>query len=203
MNKTLCGIYKITCLVNSVCYIGQSTNIKRRWGVHKRKLRNGTHANSYLQNIYNKYGEENFDFKVLELCSLEKLDEREQYWIEYYGGYQSKKTCNFNSGGNKNKKCSIDTLKKLSESHKGFKVREETKRKISKSMLGKSIPKITSIGVLKIDKKGNIVKTYASLADAGRDAGIAYGSIKKKAEHSDRLYDNYYWKLIKKEKHET
>lgn len=198
MKKDLCGIYKITCVVNGKCYIGQSVDIKRRWRTHKYKLKQRTHFNQYLQNLYNKYGGKNLTFEIIELCSKELLDERERYWIKYYGGVESKKNCNWESGGNSQKTCSSLTRKRLIESHLGFKVAEETKRKISNSTKGKRLGKerYNSKSVLKINKQGIVVKKYESLNEAGQDCGIAYTSIRKRTKHSDRLYDNHYWKLL-------
>jgi hypothetical protein len=36
---------------------------------------------------FKKYGIDNFSFGVLEECTLDKLDEREIYWIKYYNSY--------------------------------------------------------------------------------------------------------------------
>jgi hypothetical protein len=36
-----------------------------------------------------KYGIKNFDFNILEVCSIEQLDERERYWISYYDSYNN------------------------------------------------------------------------------------------------------------------
>jgi group I intron endonuclease len=60
------GIYKITCLANNKCYIGQSVAIKRRWNDHQKALAGGTHYNTYLQNAYNKYGKGSFVYEILE-----------------------------------------------------------------------------------------------------------------------------------------
>lgn len=200
MKERLCGIYKITCTANNVCYIGQSINIYNRWNKHKTKLKANNHENKHLQNIYNKYGNETFVYEIIELCSIDLLDARERYWIKCYGGANSKNNCNNDSGGNKYKVCSNKTKQKLSESHKGYKVKEETKKKISATTKGKYSQRYNSIKVVKIDKQGNIVKEYDSLSSAGRDVGISYGSIKKRTKHSERLYDNYYWKLKKENK---
>jgi group I intron endonuclease len=35
-----------------------------------------------------KYGVENFQFDIIEECSLEKLNERETYWIKYFNSIQ-------------------------------------------------------------------------------------------------------------------
>lgn len=77
------GIYKIICLKNNKIYIGSSKNILQRINVHKRHLRKNKHINPYVQNAWNKYGEENFVFEVLEECDIENLLEREQYWMDY------------------------------------------------------------------------------------------------------------------------
>ena len=37
-----------------------------------------------------KYGLENFEFSIIEYTSMEQLDEKERYWIEYYdSGYNA------------------------------------------------------------------------------------------------------------------
>ena len=61
-----CGIYKITNLKNNKGYIGQSSDIKKRWRNHKFELKNNIHNNPYLQNAFNKYGEEAFEFRIIE-----------------------------------------------------------------------------------------------------------------------------------------
>ena len=37
MSEKICGIYKITNLVNGKVYIGQSIDIKRRWRDHRNR----------------------------------------------------------------------------------------------------------------------------------------------------------------------
>lgn len=75
------GIYQIENKVNSKVYIGSSNNIKRRWQKHKALLRHNKHQNSHLQAAWNKYGEDNFIFSIIELCSIDSLLDREQYFI--------------------------------------------------------------------------------------------------------------------------
>lgn len=76
------GIYKIENKINSKVYIGSSNNIKRRWQKHKSLLKHNKHQNSHLQASWNKYGEDNFIFSIVELCSESSLLEREQYFID-------------------------------------------------------------------------------------------------------------------------
>lgn len=51
-------------------YIGQSMNIKTRWETHIRDLRNNEHHSYKLQNAWNEWGEETFDFDVVEEISF-------------------------------------------------------------------------------------------------------------------------------------
>ena len=60
------GIYKIINKQNGMYYLGSSSDIKHRWIAHKSLLRRGIHSNSYLQNAWTKYGEENFVFEIME-----------------------------------------------------------------------------------------------------------------------------------------
>ena len=64
-----CGIYKIVNKQNNKYYIGSSSNVEKRWYVHKTRLKNNNHPNKYLQAAWNKYGEESFLF-VIEKCNI-------------------------------------------------------------------------------------------------------------------------------------
>lgn len=56
-------IYKLT--VGNSFIIGSTISRKRK-NTHFLTLRNGTHHNSYLQNCYNKYGEDGLKFEILQ-----------------------------------------------------------------------------------------------------------------------------------------
>lgn len=106
-------IYKITNLINNKFYIGLDTLDRKNY------YGSGTAIKSAIK----KYGKENFQKEILEKCdSIDKLNEREIYWIKelnskYSNGY------NLTDGG---------------RGSKGFKVSEETKKKISKNLRGKN-----------------------------------------------------------------
>ena len=75
------GIYKITNNINGHCYIGQSSQIEKRWKNHK-IASNNQNDSSYEYPLYKamrKYGIENFTFEIIEECSIKELDEREIY----------------------------------------------------------------------------------------------------------------------------
>jgi group I intron endonuclease len=74
------GIYTITNVINRKSYVGYTKNIVKRFDWHLCKLRNNKHSNSLLQRAWNKYGEENFEFEILEECDEEFLLALEHYW---------------------------------------------------------------------------------------------------------------------------
>lgn len=80
------GIYKITNRINQKCYVGQtSAGMAVRWKQHaKRGTGAETPNNNKLYPAMLKYGIENFTFEVIEECSKELLNEREQYWQDYF-----------------------------------------------------------------------------------------------------------------------
>ncbi len=75
------GIYKILNRVTGKFYVGYATDIQNRWYGHKSKLRRNLHPNKYLQHVWNKYGENSFEFIIVEECSRDKLCEREYFHI--------------------------------------------------------------------------------------------------------------------------
>jgi group I intron endonuclease len=58
-------VYTITNTKNNKVYYGSTKNVKKRWTIHKSNLKSGTHHNMYLQNSWNKYGADAFEFKII------------------------------------------------------------------------------------------------------------------------------------------
>lgn len=76
------GIYAILQLSTGRHYIGSAKSLSGRWGKHLSDLRKNRHHNSKLQNAWNKYGESDFRFDVIERCEVDFLVEREQFFID-------------------------------------------------------------------------------------------------------------------------
>jgi group I intron endonuclease len=82
------GIYAIVNLVNGKRYYGCASYLRKRRNVHWSLLRRGKHGNEHLQRAFNKYGEQNFEFTVIELVPVEKLLKTEQRYLDQNnGGY--------------------------------------------------------------------------------------------------------------------
>ncbi len=83
------GVYKITNLKNGKFYIGSSKDIEFRWSEHKKHLNGNYHINKKLQNAWNFYGKENFEFTIVELVSNDEtfLLEREQFYFDIFKPY--------------------------------------------------------------------------------------------------------------------
>lgn len=75
-------VYKITNTINGKIYVGQTTNFYRRKKEHISRLKNNRHFNQHLQFAWNCYGEDTFQFDILEECSMNELNEKESYWIK-------------------------------------------------------------------------------------------------------------------------
>jgi len=76
------GIYYIRCVVTDIQYIGQSKRMSSRATAHHKELRENRHSNPKLQNAWNKYGADMFEFGIIETCDVSQLNEREQYYFD-------------------------------------------------------------------------------------------------------------------------
>ena len=79
--KNKSGIYMILNTYNNKCYIGSTKNFYTRKQKHFRLLVLNKHHSNHLQKAYNKYGKDKFTFIILEECEIEKLLEKEVFWI--------------------------------------------------------------------------------------------------------------------------
>lgn len=83
----LSGIYMIKNKINQKMYIGSAKNLRNRIREHIISLRGNYHDNDYLQKAFNKYGEINFEFKILCMVETSELIYTEQKFLDYYKSY--------------------------------------------------------------------------------------------------------------------
>jgi group I intron endonuclease len=74
-------IYCITSIINRKQYVGQTkSELNKRWKEHLYEAKK--YNTRPLYRALNKYGASNFKIKILEECPIEKLNDRESYWVE-------------------------------------------------------------------------------------------------------------------------
>ncbi len=79
------GIYMIRNVINDKRYIGSAMNFRKRWSAHLSELgANEDHHNIHLQRAWNKYGEDAFEFLVIDKIPIGMLIIREQLHMNLY-----------------------------------------------------------------------------------------------------------------------
>lgn len=61
------GIYQIRNTITGKRYVGASQNIEARWQQHRHAMRRRNHENSKLMSDWHTYGEDVFEFSILEV----------------------------------------------------------------------------------------------------------------------------------------
>lgn len=201
MNDT--GIYCIENIINNKKYIGQSIHIHRRWSEHKSELNNNFHSNDYLQKAWNKYGADNFKFYIIELCDINELDAREDYYILLYNTINDDYGYNLQAGGGVNRIVSESTRYKLSQAAKkkrpnkdisgnknpmfGKSHSDETKEKIRQSRIGSKASDETREKLSKMrtgEKNARCIPVYCPELDetfwGAKEAELKYGVNRNK-----------------------
>lgn len=181
------GIYKIKNLLNNKIYIGQSIDINKRLWEHKRKVIKNNCKYPLYKSI-RKYGTENFEFIIIELVTdYLKLDEREQYWMDYYKSYNKEYGYNLSptsGGSNTGFKQSEETKKKMAEARKGFKHSKESKEKMSISKKGKKIKPMSE----KTKKKLAVFRLGKKLShESKQKVSLSKKGIKRKEETKNKI----------------
>lgn len=164
-NKGKSGIYMLTNKLTGDIYVGQSTDISKRF----KNYFNISYLNSKAYRINRalvKYGYSSFSLTILEYCSISDLTIREQYYFE-------KLEPQYN-------------ILKIAGSSVGFNHSEETKAKISDSLTGIYIGEKSSLfGRLHLEK----TKELMSLKKAGKNNPL-YGSLKSHSPDTIELMRN-------------
>lgn len=166
-------IYKIVNQVNGKVYIGQTTkSIEKRFQGHVARANGGYKGKLYP--AMRKYGIDNFKIELVETCiSIEQLNEREIYWINYYNSIDD--GYNIALGGetnpmfsptvkqiHKNKMSSLETRQHISNGMKKYRQEhpftDEHRKKLSLAAMGNhnfGSGDTRSIGCYCIDEKGD------------------------------------------------
>ena len=161
------GIYKITNLINNKIYIGQSIDIKQRWYRHRTAAFNESYPqyNCLLYKAIRKYGLNNFKFEVLELCSEDELNNKEEYYISFYNSSDATKGYNM-----------ITSIVYSENSH----ITQETAEQIRQLLLNS---KISQTEIAKEFSTTQMTVSSINLGKAWRDDFYTY-PIRPKKKHN-------------------
>lgn len=131
------GIYEIVNKITNKRYVGSAArSFSKRWNLHVCELKHNRHHSCHLQNAWNKYGAENFEFNILEKVEDKtKCTEREQHWIDFHNAANDEYGYNICPKASSRLGCvtSDETKKKLRESCLGKTRSKESKQKMSKN----------------------------------------------------------------------
>jgi len=163
--KRVSGIYCIVCTKTKAIYIGSAVDLSKRLTDH---LIYGK-SNKRLQKALTFYKMENFKIQILEYCELNKLIEREQYYLDWLFSQPNELRYNFclvvktKLGTNH----SEETKQKISVALTGRIISEEIKAKISKSHIKKMHPftgkvALNAIIVYIYSLENNLIEKFSS-----------------------------------------
>lgn len=179
IQRGVSGIYLIRNIVNNKVYIGSSQNVRGRLQDHFNKLKSKKHKSPYLQNSYDKYGEESFKYEFLEKVEITNLTEREQYWCDFY------KANNRLYGYN---------LRIIVDSNRGNKINvtPENRLKISLRMKGKTpknFKEMQKLGWKAVDFyiENKYIKSYENQRIAAKDLNISHYSVNNMARGNTKF----------------
>lgn len=190
------GIYGIVNKINGCIYVGQTReNFQRRYWHHRWKLQNNCHDNQHLQNSWNKYGENNFEFIVLEIVyNISLIDDLEIYYIDKYR--QIGKCYNILPGGQGRSGIPLsDRAKKIigeknRQNMLGKRHSEETKMKMSLIKKGKHVNRSTDV------LNPDIVAKIKSLLVVGQTASEVSSQLNIDYKLINNIISNNTWSSV-------
>lgn len=215
------GIYQILNTKNGKFYIGSSKNLRKRCKTHFSNLRKNKHKNIILQQAFNKYGIEAFNFNIIEKVEdFNNLINREQYYIDTLNPkYNINKIANSSLGVKRR----FETIEKIRNANLGLKhseernriksiaqggnnhwtkhkqFSEESKNKMSKSQKnlyknGYISPR--SIKINQFTLSGQFIKTWNSAAEASKKLNYSRQGINNCVNGKIKQSNNYIWKKL-------
>lgn len=200
-------IYKITNDVNDKVYIGQThLTLQDRWRTHKYAHKK---ENYPLYRAMRKYGIDKFHIEPIEECSDEMLDEREVYWIEYYGSFG--KGYNATLGGEGHKSYTEEEVRELWD--KGYVIHEiseilhadkasirsrlktyEPFVEQRKQRYAEQIRERNSKAVKQYTLDGEYITTFSSMAEAEKQTGVSKSTITLACQGKCKTAKGFQWR---------
>jgi group I intron endonuclease len=129
MTSGVYWIYQIS--QDRAVYVGSSATIEDRIKGHQLRLVGNRHPNRRLQFTWNKYGAADFRLERLEDVGVERMVEREQFWMDAMPVWP---TCNIAIAADnpmRGRHMSDESRRKIGDAFRGKHLSEEHKRKLS------------------------------------------------------------------------
>lgn len=180
-------------------YIGQTINLMQRLSEHRHFKTRG----SLIDRAIKKYGEDNFEFKILfeiKSNSTERLkyilNILEVYYIRKYkrlgrtlynildGGNQGNSPIWTEDRRNKMRRIMLQRRRNGFNGNQGIKMSNETKLKLIST---------NSVKVIQLSKDGTVLKTWDNIASASRDLSILVTSICNCLSGRSKTAGGYRW----------
>ena len=198
MQKSNTGVYMFQSIsIPERVYIGSATDISVRLKDHLNLLRNNKHHSPKLQHHYNKYGEDDLEFSIIEcgeyLCEQHLLA-REQGWFIPYE-YGDTELPYFNickiAGSRKGHKASIETRMKMSKSRigntnsKGHVTSDETKEKIKQGLAKRDPSYREKLSIAATGRK-HTDEAKKKISDANKGRTFSKETLKRMSESAKK-----------------
>lgn len=168
------GVYHITNMVNGKRYVGSSKNLYQRLSSHRAYLRKGVHQNSYLQNSWNKHGEEAFDCGILEFCEETDLITIEQKHIDIQADYN----------------ITLDVIRSIRPEEANLKQSITRKARMASGQIVPNGRKIVSCYTL----EGVYINTFESITKAAEAMKIGHSSLERTLLGLQNRVGKYMWR---------
>ena len=136
------GVYAIEHIESGRMYIGSTKrSLSRRWNEHCQELKHKKHHNRHLQEDWNKYGRQAFEFRCIEQCLPNELIIREQYYLDRYRALDSGLLYNMclNAESSIGRKHSPETKAKISAANLIRILSPEAQARITAARLGRIV----------------------------------------------------------------
>ena len=205
-------IYKITNKIDNKIYVGQTIrDLERRWKEH---LKKGSQCR-YLKSAINKYGVDNFEFKLVCITFDNNLDDMEIKYIEQYNclvpnGYNLKIGGSSGTHHAETKQKISEALKKRysnglthPSSHLGIPHSEIHKKKISESLKGRRLSQETInkiilskkiYKIIQFDILGNRLNSFETCQEAAEYIGTTRANVNHCCTGKNKTAKGYVWK---------
>lgn len=179
------GIYCIKNTKNNKVYIGKASTLRTRLNAHKHLLRNNKHVNCYLQSAWNKYGEESFEFSIIQNCEIDLLPEMEALWVKINNSNHPDHGYNLMVVGRQNHHHSVETKLKMRNASIG---RKKSKEHVYNNTLTKYK------AVLQYDLEGNLINEWLGASYIRDVLGFNQGNITAVCNGKRTTAHGYIWK---------